>query len=211
MKKLAIIGTKEFAFQIKEYATRTGEFEVVGFLDDLVQPGIIINGLPVLGKVDDAECLYEKRDFDCIFIAIGYTRFDLREFYFNKLKGKVPFANIISKSVWVGNNVSIGEGIYIGGDSVIDSNTIIEDNVFIHGGTCIGHDNMVGAHTYISGRFNTAGFVKLGKRNFYGICSVISDHVTICDDVWIGLGCIIIKSIKESGKYMVNPKLLKIE
>ena len=212
MKRLTLIGTKEFSEQIITFANKTGEYEFVGYFDDLVDKGTIINGKPVLGKVEEAIDLYKKGIFDCIFEGVGYTRFDLREHYYSILKGKVPFANIILPSVSIGKDVELGEGIYIGGNSSIGDNTIIEDNVFIHGDSNLAHDNLIGAHSYISGRFNTAGFCSIGKRNFIGICVLMADHIRLTDDVWIGLGCIVAKNIKEPGKYMSpSAKLYKID
>lgn len=211
-KRLTIIGTKEFSDQILGFANKTGNFEFVGYFDDLVEKGTIINGKPVLGKAEDAVSLFEQRVFDCIFIGIGYTRFDLREHYYNLLKGKVPFANIIMQNVTLEENVSIGEGIYIGRDCYICEGTKIEDNVFIHGGCIIAHDNRIGMHSYLSGRIDTAGFCEIGKRNFIGIRVLFADHVKTCSDVWIGLACVVGKNIKESGKYMSPAaKLYKIE
>ncbi|WP_294742679.1 hypothetical protein [uncultured Prevotella sp.] len=211
-KRLTIIGTKEFSEQIIDFAIKTGEFEFVGYFDDLVEAGTIINGKPVLGKVEDAIDQYRNGSFDCIFEGIGYTRFDLREYYYKMLKGKVPFANIIMPSAKIATGVKLGEGIFVGGTTVIDKGSVIEDNVFIHGASTIGHENHVGSHTYFSGRFNSAGFTNIGERCFFGICSCVSDHITICDDVWIGLACVVIKNIKEPGKYMSPAaKLYKIE
>ena len=116
------------------------------------------------------------------------------------------------KTSKIAPSVKMGQGVFIGGSTTIGENSIIEDNVFIHGGTTISHDNHIGSHTYISGRFNTAGFCTIGKRCFFGICSCVSDHITICDDVWIGLACVVIKNIKDPGKYMSPAaKLYKIE
>lgn len=211
-KKLAIIGTKEFAQQIIFFATNTGEFEVIGYFDDLLSKDTIVEGLPVLGKVADAEDYYKDGLYDCIFIGIGYTRFDLREYYYKMLKGKVPFANIIMPTAKIANNVELGEGVFVGGGTIIDNGSRIDNNVFIHGSTTIGHDNHIGSHTYFSGRFNSAGFVTIGERCFFGICSCVSDHITICDDVWIGLACVVAKNINAPGKYMSPAaKLYKIE
>lgn len=212
MKRLTLIGTKEFSEQIIAYANRTGEFEFVGYFDDLAQIGSIINGKPVLGKVKDAVELYKQGVFDCIFEGIGYTRFDLREYYYNLLKGKVPFANIIMPQVIFEENVTIGEGIFIGEDSVIGQNTIIEDNVFIHSRTFFAHDNKVGKHSYLAGRVDTAGFCEIGERNFIGVRSLFSDHIKTCADVWVGIGCIVVKDILAPGKYMTRSvTLLKVE
>jgi len=210
--RLSIIGTKEFSDQIIRYAKQTGEFEFVGYFDDLIEKGTIINGKPVFGKVEEAVGLYQEGVFDAIFIGIGYTRFDLREMYYNMLKGKVPFANIIMPTAKIGDNVQLGEGIFIGRESHIGCGSVIEDNVFVHGSTVVAHNNHIGSHTYISGRLNTAGFCSIGQRNFIGICVIIADHICITDDVWIGLGCIVAKDIKEKGKYMSPAaKLYKIE
>ena len=212
MKRLALIGTKDFSEQIVSFAQQTGIFEFVGYFDDLVDKGTIINGKPVLGKVTDAIVLFQEGLFDCIFEGIGYTRFDLREYYFNLLKGKVPFANIIMPTAKVASDVVLGEGVFIGGGSSIESKSIIGDNVFIHGNSVIGHNNVIGAHSYLSGRFNSAGYCRIGRMCFIGICVVIADHIEIVDNVWIGLGCIVAKNLQEPGKYMSPAaKLYKIE
>ena len=212
MKRLAIIGTKEFAEQITAFALHTGEFEVVGYYDNIEPKGNKVNGRPVFGTVDDAIEGYKNKVFDEIFIGVGYTRFDLREQFYTQLKGKVPFANIIWPGAFVSKSASLGEGIFIGKNSSVDMGSVIEDNVFIHGESQIGHDNHIGAHSYISGHVNSAGFVSMGKRIFLGICVCIADHITICDDAWIGLACVVAKNIKEPGKYMSPAaKLYKIE
>lgn len=211
MKRLALIGSKEFALQIKEFAESEYDFTVVGFFDDFATKGDMVEGSPILGKISDIESEYAAGRFDCVFLAAGYNNFQFRENTYNCLRGKVPFANIIRKSAIIHKGVSIGEGVFIGGKSVIGANSIIGNNVFIHGGSDIGHDNHIGSHTYISGRFNSAGFTSIGERCFFGICTIVSDHIKICNDVWVGIGSIVIKDIKEPGKYMSNIKLLKIE
>ena len=212
MKRLAIIGTKEFAEQITNYAILTGEFKVVGYYDNIEPKGSIVNGRPVLGIVEDAILGYQNRIFDDIFIGVGYTRFDLRELFYNQLKGKVPFANIIMPSARVQKTAVLGEGVFLGENTFIGEGCKIGNNVFIHASSYIAHDNIIGNHSYLSGRIDTAGFCKIGDRNFIGIRTIISDHITICNDVWIGFGCIVAKDIKEPGKYMSPAaKLYKIE
>ena len=212
MKRLALIGSKDLAEQIQNYVARTGTYSVVGFFDDYVESGTIIRGLPILGKISDAEKKYSEGFFDYVFFAAGYNNFSFREKVFSSLSEHIPFANIIDPSVSFGQNTKVGKGIYIGPDSIIGDNTIIGDNVFIHGNTIIAHDNVIGNHTYISGRVDTAGFCCIGERNFVGIKVLFSDHVKTCNDVWIGLGCIVAKDIKEPGKYMSpSAKLYKIE
>ena len=212
MKRLALIGSKEFAEQIHGFAEATGDYKVVGYFDDFEPKGKIIRSLPILGKIDEIKTLYKSGVFEYIFLAAGYNNFKFREDVFSGLYGKVPFANIIMPSAKVAPDVKIGEGVFVGGGTIINKGCEIGDNVFIHGSSTFGHENIVGSHTYFSGRFNSAGFVNIGKRCFLGICTCVSDHITICDDVWIGLACVVAKNIKEPGKYMSPAaKLYKIE
>lgn len=212
MKKLALIGSKEFAQQIRCFVEEMEDLVVVGYFDDYAEVGTIVCGLPILGHTDHIIDVFEAHLFDCLFIAVGYSSFQFRESIFLKHQGIIPFVNIISPSAVISSTASLGEGVFIGPDSLIGDHVIIHDNVFIHGSSCIGHDNVIGDHTYISGRFDSAGFVRIGARNFIGIRVMFSDHVTVCDDVWIGLGCIVAKDIKEAGKYMSPAaKLYKIE
>lgn len=208
MKRLALIGSKEFAQQIRGFAEKTGQFSVVGYFDDFETKGKIISELPVLGKRNDIELLFKDNVFDEIFLAAGYNNFHFREQAFDELKGKVPFANIIMPDAELSDTTTLGEGIFIGTKTYFGENVVIDDNVFIHGHTFISHDNHIGSHTYISGRFTTAGFVNIGKRNFYGICSIVSDHISICDDVWIGLGSIVAKNLRKPGRYISQNVLL---
>lgn len=212
MKRLALIGSKDFADQIQSYVESKGMYSVVGFFDDFVEKGTIIRNHPVLGKISEIEKCYKDNLFDYVFFAAGYNNFNFRDNIFTNLKSKVPFANLIDDSVVIGKNVTLGEGIYIGPNSSIGDNTVVNDNVFIHGSTNIGHDNKVGSHTYFSGRIDTAGFCEIGERCFFGIRALCADHITICDDVWIGIGCVVAKDIKQSGKYMSSAaKLYKID
>ena len=212
MKKIAIIGTKEFAEQITDFALQTGCFEVVGYYDNIELKGNTVNSRPVLGTVADAVEGYQNGVFDEIFIAVGYTRFDLREQFYNQLKGKVPFANIIMQTAEVSPTAKLGEGNYIGPHTTIAAHTIIENNVFVHGNCLIGHDSIVHSHSYFSGRDYMAGFCEVGERVFVGLSVCVADHLTITDDVWVGIGSIVAKNLTEPGKYMsASARLIKVE
>lgn len=212
MKRLALIGSKDFAEQIQTYVETKGMYSVVGYFDDFEEKGTIIRNRPILGKISEIEKCYNEDQFDFIFFAAGYNNFKFRDETFSRMKGKVPFANIIDETVTLGHNVRLGEGIYIGPNSSIGDNTIVNDNVFIHGSTNIGHDNSIGSHSYFSGRLDTAGFCIIGERNFFGIRTLCADKIHICDDVWIGIGCVVAKDINHPGKYMSSAaKLYKIE
>ena len=212
MKRLAIIGTKEFAEQITDFALQTGQFEVVGYYDNIESKGSTVNGRTVLGSVEDAITDYQDKVFDEIFIGVGYTRFDLREQFYEQLKDKVPFANIIMPSAEVSPTAKLGEGVYVGPHTTIAANTIVENNVFVHGHCLLGHDCHIHSHCYFSGRDYMAGFCDVGERVFVGLSVCVADHINITNDVWVGIGSIVAKDLSQSGKYMsASTRLVRVE
>ena len=201
-KRLALIGSKEFAQQIRGFAEDSGEFEVVGYFDDFEGIGTIIKGLPVLGSRENIIQIYNDNGFDEIFLAAGYNNFRFREQVFEEFKDKVPFANIIMPGVQLHPSIQIGRGVYIGERTIIGKNVKIGDNNFIHEGTFIAHDCIIGNHNYFSGLDSLAGCVIMGDRVFVGLNVCVADNINITDDVWIGIGATVAQDLKEPLKYM---------
>lgn len=202
MKKIALIGSKAMALSICEIIEFHNMFEVVGFFDDFEKKGIVISGKPILGGTDDCVNCYKSGSFDCIFIASGYNSLKGREILYDKIKGHIPMANIISPRAYIHPSAKLGEGILISDDSYIHHDAIIDDNVAITLRSVINHGCHVKKHTFLSTGVTTAGNVTIGERCFVGVGVTISDGVTICDDVWLSPGSVVIKNIKKPGHYL---------
>ena len=78
MKKLALIGSKDFAQQIRFFVEYAGGYEVVGYFDDFEAPGTLVEGLPILGHSCEIEDEFKKGKFDQVFLASGYNNFQFR-------------------------------------------------------------------------------------------------------------------------------------
>lgn len=201
-KRLALIGSKEFAQQIRGFAEDSGEFNVVGYFDDFEKKGAIVEGLPILGGRIDVVEAFKNNEFDEIFLAAGYNNFQFREKVFVELNDKIPFANIIMPGVHLHSSVKLGRGIYIGERTFVGKNVVIGDNNFIHERTSIAHDCIIGKHNYFSGLDSLAGHVTMGDRIFVGLNVCVADNISITDDVWIGIGATVAQDLKEPLKYM---------
>lgn len=210
-KRLAIFGSADLALKVTNDALASEEYEIFGYFEDFKPQGFVVNGYKVWGKLDDAINLYEKKAFDCLYIAVGYNHFDLRESIYNRVKGVIPLANIVSKDAFIYDSASLGEGVYIGARTQVGPYCEIEDNVHINGNIILGHNNKICKHSYLSGGDQIAGYTKIGSRCFIGIGVVIADKLEIVDDVWVGLGMVVYKSIKKAGKYAVMQKVIKLD
>ena len=208
MKKLAIIGSGELAEQIALLATQTGLFEVVGFIDQSVSP--TSTSYPVIGSDDDVLNLYNSHHIECISIGIGYAHFPLREMLYNRFVNQVPFATIIHPTCYIDGTAKVGEGCVFYPGCTIGMNSIIENNVLLNTAAVICHDDIIQSHSYISPSCNIAGKVRIGSRCMVGIGATIIDHKSICEDVIIGAGSVVISDITISGTYVGIPaKIMK--
>lgn len=202
MKKIAFLGAGDLAMDLCERVQLWKQYDVAGYFDANYEKGTIIKGFPVLGNDDDVIDLYKAGVFDCIYIAIGYLKFQIREILFNRFKGVIPLANIISPSAYIHPTATLGEGVQISDGVYVGQHAVIEDNVLITLHSIVNHGGLVKKHTYFSTRVTTAGNVVIGERCFIGVGVTISDGITICDDVWLSPGSIVVSNIKNPGQYM---------
>lgn len=202
MKKIAFLGSGSLAIDLCERVQLWNQYDVAGFIDGNCEKGSVISGFPVLGNDDDVVDLFKSGVFDCIYIAIGYLKYQIREMLYNRFKGIVPFANIISPTAYVHPTATLGEGVQLSDGVYIGQHATVEDNVLITLQSIVNHGGLVKKHTFFSTRVTTAGNVTIGERCFVGVGVVISDGITICDDVWLSPGSIVVSDIKKSGQYL---------
>lgn len=205
MKKLAIIGTRDLAYQITHFVTSDNQYNVVGYIDDLEPKGKIINERPVICSTQECEEYYKKGMFDCVIIGIGYSRFDLRKSIYEELKGKVPFGTFIHSTCYVDPTAKIGEGCVIYPRCILDMNADIRPNVFINWGSGIGHDAIMHSHSFIAANVLIAGLSEVGEKCMIGNGTTFIDHIHVCNDVTIGGGATVVKNITEPGIYVGTP------
>lgn len=101
--------------------------------------------------------------------------------------------------VLIGDDVEIGAATTIDRGAMLD--TVIEDGVKIDNLVQIAHNVRIGAHSAIAGCTGIAGSTTIGKRCTLAGASMISGHLTICDDVVVSAGTLIAKSIAKAGMY----------
>jgi UDP-3-O-[3-hydroxymyristoyl] glucosamine N-acyltransferase len=107
--------------------------------------------------------------------------------------------------------VKIGKNCMIGSNSSIvrgsaNELTILEDNVNMATGCCIGHGTYIGKETHLANNVATGGSSYIAGYCFIGSSAVISAGIKIeIPDIIIGAGCVVTKSISETGVYVGVP------
>ena len=110
-----------------------------------------------------------------------------------------PTAQIMS------DDIIIGEGSFIGANSIITCNIKIGNHCLLNRGVQIGHDSTIGDYFSAMPGSIVSGNVNLGNKVYLGTNSSIREKINICDDVTIGLNTGVIKDINKSGVYVGHP------
>ncbi|MDA3867350.1 MAG: hypothetical protein PF489_11475 [Salinivirgaceae bacterium] len=105
--------------------------------------------------------------------------------------------------VKIGNNVTIGSNTCINNgfitDTKIHNNSFIDSLCQIQGSVEIGEKSIIAAGSFI------ATNVSIGKRGWISPNVSIRENVKITDDVFVGIGSVVLRSIKEPCRVFGNP------
>ncbi|TDE51287.1 NeuD/PglB/VioB family sugar acetyltransferase [Flavobacterium sp. GT3P67] len=205
MKKIAIYGTGGFSKEIKKLIQQinsiSNEFELIGFFDDLKSKNEIIDGYPVLGGVE------ELNSFSAIDIVIAIGNPTLKKNIISNIKNKkINYPNIVHPTVNIDTAfVELGKGIVICSGVFVSVDVKIEDFVSINVNCTIGHDAKLGEYSSLMPAVSISGNVDVGKEVFIGVGSVTNNDILIHDNVTIGAGSVVLKSINYPCVAMGNP------
>lgn len=133
-----------------------------------------------------------------IAIANSPDRFNVA----NKLPKETKYFTFIHPTVLIMGDVEIGEGSFIGANSILTTNIKIGSHSLLNRGNHIGHDCMIGNFFSAMPGAIVSGNVNIGNSVYLGTNSSIREKINITDNVTIGLNTGIVKSIDKSGTYV---------
>lgn len=199
MKKIAIVGAGGFGREVKMLIDQINiidnKYEVVGFYDDLLPIGEIINGLPILGKISDLNKITEK-----LYIGLALGNPSHKKNVVNQIKNsKIIYESLIHPSVIIGkDDVIIGKGVIICAGNIITCNIKINDFVIINLACTVGHDTIIKNFVSIMPGVNISGEVLLEENVYIGTGAKIINQVQIGKDTIVGSGAVVSKSLPEN-------------
>ena len=198
--KLLLIGCGGHANSCVDVIEQEGKFEIAGLVGNSNQVGTRLLGYEVVGADTDLESLFAE--FEFAIVTIGHiesakSRIQL----FNKIKSigfKVP--TIKSKSAYISDHASLGDGTIVMHDVIINSGAEIGKNCIINTRSLIEHNVKVSDHCHISTGAVVNGGVQIGSGTFIGSRSVIRNNLLIGDECLVGMGTILLHDLQSQTK-----------
>ena len=186
--KLALFGygghAKEVARQIKEEVT----FYVDPFFENDVAKSI------------------EKFNPEEEHMMIAVANSTDRKFIQSNLPKNTKYFTFIHPTVQImDDNIEVGEGSFIGANSILTTNIKLGKHTLLNRGNHIGHDCIIGDYFSAMPGAIVSGNVTTGNSVYIGTNSSIKEKINICNKVIIGSNAAVVKDITKSGVYVGVP------
>lgn len=194
MRRLAILGASGHGKVVAEIAL-SSEWDSVDFYDDAIPVKSSLDDFQIEGNL--ANLIDRSGSYDGFHVAIGDNK--TRLFVLNKLLKLSLFCpNIIAPSAVVLQTVSLGLGISIMANVVVNSRASIGDGVILNTSCSVDHDCKIASGVHISPGAHLAGDVSIGSCSWVGIGSAIIQGKVIGYNTIIGAGSVVIRDIPDN-------------
>lgn len=198
MKEIAIIGAGGFGKEVKMLIDNINKIEeqykFVGYYDDGIEAGSMVNGFPVLGPVDHINLITKPL---AIVVAIGNPA--LKYKLLQKIRSsQVSYPTLVHPSVIIGeDDVNIGEGCVICAGNFITVNIKIGNFVILNLACTVGHDTTIEDYCSFMPSVNVSGEVLIQEGVYVGTGAKIINLLTIGKWTTVGAGAVVAKSLPE--------------
>ena len=184
--------------EVIDYLKGTHTYEIYGLIDQRYPELKEVFGVPVVGRMDDLDRLYNAGITKIINAVAFKDRAHYRKEIFEILKKKgFEFVNIIHKTASIEPSVKLGVGNMICAGVIISSGAKIGNNCLLNNGSIVSHDCIVSDHCHIASGAILAGYVTVGENTLIGQNCTVNVGVKIGKNVVVQNGVHIFKDVKD--------------
>lgn len=204
-KTICIIGTGGFAREVFCYVIdvlktkyQDIDYSKICFLDK----DELCNGEKIMGVNVIPESSFDPEKY-VVLVGIGDPK--IRKKVVEKMPKNTVYATLIHPNAIVSDWVEIGEGSIITPGVIITCNIKMGKQTQLNLFTTIGHDCELGDYFTTAPSVNISGNCIFDECVYFGTNSAVRQGVSICNNVTIGMGGVVVKNINEPGVYIGNP------
>jgi sugar O-acyltransferase (sialic acid O-acetyltransferase NeuD family) len=200
-KRLLIIGSGGHGRVIADYAELIGHYNEIAFLDDSYGDNNKSGKWFVIGDSNDWQEHITNSDFIVAF-SNNINRSLMLDVLFN---AGVSVVNIIHPRAVISKNTTLGQGITIFANAVINVGAKLDDGCIINTAATIDHDCFLGKCVHISPGVHLAGNVSVGENAWLGIGTSVIEGIKLAKNIQVAAGAVVIKADQANSLYMGIP------
>lgn len=189
--RLVIVGAGGHGKVAADCALRLGRWSEVVYVDDTIEVGREVLGIPIVGRVDKLLTDSTQSDF---FIAIGNCR--ARAMFWDQLSTSgMNLVTLVHPTAVVCADVAIGAGTLVAAGAVIGPSTKIGNLCIVNTAASVDHDCEIGELVHVCPGAHLGGGVKARSESWIGIGASVKHGISIGEGVVIGAGAAVIRDV----------------
>jgi len=184
------------------------EWEFSGYLNDREKKGNLIGGMPVLGKLFDANIFIDKGYYfinTILHIDGQQERIGLFE-RLNILNERM--ATFVHPTAYVAPNVVLGPGTVIMPNVSISPENVFGKGNLVMVNAFIGHNNVIGNYCHFAAQCCVGSYLKIEDGVHVGLNSTIRENLIIGKNATVGMGAVLTKNVGANEIWVGNPATL---
>jgi len=206
VNKIVLVGAGGHALSVIDSIQSKGKYEIVGITDLGYEVGEKVLGQEIIGNDAILKSVFDS-GVKHAFVTVGSIgNSSLRKKLYHMLKDlgfSLPALVDISSNV--GSDVGLGEGVYIGKNTVVNAKSTIGDMVIINTSAIVEHGCYIDQFTHIGPGAVICGDVRIGVETHVGANAVIIQGIDIGDHSIIGAGSIVAHDMPSKVMAYGNP------
>lgn len=205
MPRIVILGAGGHGRVVLDILLQAARARVVGFLDNNPDiRGRRIDGVPVLGLIDELDAIAAAHDADGVVIAIGDN--GVRRGLARQVDAcGLPLVNAIHPSATIARNAMLGRNVVVAAGAVVCAHCQIGDSAILNTGCIVDYQTMIGEGCHICPGVRIGGRAKIESGAFIGIGATVIPNITIGCESIIGAGSVVIDDVRSMATVVGVP------
>jgi len=198
--RLVIYGAGGHGCSLAALVRQTGDYEMIGFLDDGVEQGTMVDGLKVLGGADQLVALAEEGISRAVNGVGGVGDLPARLAVYGKLAEAGFYCpTVIHSTAFIEDSVTMGDGIQVFPLAYVGIRVQVSYGCIINTGVIVSHDCTLAPYVNLSPGATLAGGVRVGEAALIGMRATVNLNVTVGKRARIGNGATVKSDVPDGG------------
>lgn len=182
---------REIAVMVEQINRSEPCWKVEGFYDDGIARSTIVDGLPVIGGIDEVNRITAHTS---LVVAIADPQ--IRRRVVDRITNEhIDFPTLIHpQAIPGGGDNYFGRGTIITAGCILTTGIVLGEFVIINLASTLGHDVKLGSFTIVMPGCNISGNVEVDEGSLVGTGAKLLQNLTIGKNSRIGAGAVVTKS-----------------
>ena len=204
MSELILIGASGLAREVLAMVRSSGQYDVVGILDDDKETaGTSLDGAPVLGSTDQASnyihaffliCLMASKERESVVARLASMGIS-----------ESRYATAVDPTVQYPEGCRVGRGSILLRNVTLTAAVTLGSHVVAMPSVTFSYDDDISDFATFAAGVSLGGDVRVGRGAYFGLNSSVQDRTSVGDYATIGIGAAVLSNVPDRETWVGVP------